>query len=437
MVKFPLHYNRDIDSCMTPQEKTQLDLSVTDEAALPRLFEGAETRHFLDHFIFLARRRSFILFFTLAVTVLTALISLFMSTYYQATLKMLPPQQASSFASALAGQLGDLAPLLGAAGGKDLLKNPSDLYVAMLRSRTVADRLIDRFSLMSRYKAKLREDARKRLTSLSEITAGKDGVISVAVEDTDPKVAAEIANAYISELEGLTRTLAITDASKRRIFFEREAKVASEQLEAAEQDFKKTQETTGMIQIDSQSRVMFQAYADLKAALTEKELEIESMSSFASPDNPDLVRVRREKDALRAQIASVEKGQGGPPVGELALEKVPEKSLKYYDKYRQVVYRNSLLQVMLKQYEVARVDEAKDFALIQVLDPALPPERKSRPLRAIICIIATLLGFLVACFWVYLSESLHHAKEDPQYLARLQLLKFYLFHRGKEKNATT
>jgi tyrosine-protein kinase Etk/Wzc len=420
---------------MTPQEKTQLDLSVADEASLPRLFEGTEKRHFLDHFIILARRKSFILLFTLAVAVLTALISLLMSTYYQATVKMLPPQQGSSL-SGLAGQLGDLAPLLGAAGGKDLLKNPGDLYVAMLRSRTLADRLIDSFSLMSRYKAKLHDDARKHLTSLSEITAGKDGVISVAVEDTDPKIAADIANAYISELEKLTKTLAVTDASKRRIFFEREAKVASEQLKTAEQDFKKMQETTGIIQIDSQSRVMFQAYADLKAALTEKEIEIESISSFASSDNPDLVRARRERDALRAQISSVEKGQGGPPVGDLALEKVPEKALKYYDNFREVGYRNALLQLMLKQYESARVDEAKDFALIQVLDPALPPERKSRPHRAIICLIYTLLGFLVASFWVYLSESLQHAKEDPQYLTRLQLLKFYLFRRGKEKAAT-
>jgi uncharacterized protein involved in exopolysaccharide biosynthesis len=328
-------------------------------------------------------------------------------------------------------QAGSLAPLLGAMGGKDLLKNPNDLYIAMLRSRTVADRLIDRFSLMTRYKAKMRDDARKHLAGLSEIASGKDNVISIAVEDTDPKMAAEMANEYVDELERMTKTLAVTDASKRRVFFEREVKTATDQLQAAEQDLKKTEQETGIVQIDNQSKVMFQAYADVRAQLTEKELEIESMRSFAAPENPDLIRAERERDALRGQVTSMEKGQGGPPIGDIALEKVPEKALKYYDKYREVTYHTALLQLMLKQYEAARVDEAKDFALIQVLDPAIPPERKSRPHRAIICISFTLLAFLVACLWVYFREAVQRAKEDPQYLERLQLLKFYLGRRRR------
>lgn len=128
-------------------------------------------------------------------------------------------------------------------------------------------------------------------------------------------------------------------------------------------------------------------------------------------------------------------GQGGAPVHDIALEKVPEKYLKYVDKMREVTYRGALLQLMLKQYEAARVDEAKDFALIQVLDNAQPPERKSRPHRGIICIVATLLAFLVACLWSYFREGIQHAKEDPQYLARLQLLKFYLSFRRKDRHA--
>lgn len=411
---------------MTPQEKNQLELPVADETPLSQLLETSEETYLLDHFIVLARRKSFIFRFVSIGALLTVGFSLLLNTYYQATTKIMPPQQGQSFASAMLDQIGGLAPLLGTVGGKDLLKNPNDLYVAMLKSQTVADHLVDRFSLMTRYKTKFRVDARKRLAGLSEITAGKDGVISVSVEDTDPKVAAEIANAYMDELEKLTKTLAVTDASKRRIFFEREAKIALEQLEVAELDLKKTQEATGIVQIDNQSKVIFQAYADVRAALTAKEIEIESMRAFATPDNPDLIRLEHEKDALRAQVAAMEKGQGGSPIGDIALEKVPERALKYYDKLREVTYHNALLQLMLKQYQAARVDEAKDSALIQVLDPAFPPERKSRPHRSIICLIFTFLTFLVACLWVYFRESMQRAKEDPQYLARFQLLKFHL-----------
>lgn len=422
---------------MTPQEKNQLELSVAEEASLPQLFEGAEKRHILDYFIVLARRKRFVLYFTLAVAVITVGLSLLMTTFYQATVRIMPPQQGQSFASAMLEQLGGLAPLLGAAGGKDLLKNPNDLYIAMLRSRTVADDLIDRFSLMTRYHATLREDARKHLAGLSEIGSAKDGTISVAVEDPDPKVSAAIANAYVNELEKLTQTLAVTDASKRRIFFEREVKTANEQLEAAEEELKKTELETGIIQIDSQSKVAFQAYADLRAQAAMTEIEIQSMEVYATPENPDLVRLQRQLGALRSQIAGMEKGQGGPPVADMALEKVPEKKKKYLDKFREVTYRNALVQLMLKQYEAARVDEAKDFALIQTLDAAQPPERKSRPHRGIICISFTLLGFLVACLWVYLSDGVQRAKEDPQYLARLQLLKFYLWHRRRADESRT
>lgn len=420
---------------MTPQEKNQLELPVSEDPTLPQLLRGSDTRHFLDHLIVLARHKSLILYFTAAIAVLSVMASFFLPKYYTSTAKILPPQQGQSIASAMLGELGQIGGLLGAVGGKDLLKNPGDLYVAMLKSNAIQDRLITRFNLMNVYHTKLRIDAIHRLEGLSEIQASKEGVISVAVEDRDPKRAAEIANAYIEELEKLTQNLAVTDAGKRRIFFEREAKVAQEQLEIAEQELKKTQEATGIIQLDNQSRVVLQAYEDLRAQLTGKELEIESMRSFATAENPDLVRLQHEREALRAQVAGLEKGQGGSPIGDIALEKVPERALKYYDKLREVTYRNSLLQVLLKQYEIARIDEARDAALIQVLDPGVPPEKKSSPKRAVIVISATLLALMIAVVWALLRENWERAKEDPQYLARLQLLQFYISSRHKKPDS--
>lgn len=411
---------------MTPQEQNQLELPVVDEVSLPPMFEGRQKTQFLEPFIVLAKHKFLILYAVAATAVASLIVALLIPWYYTANTKILPPQQGQGFASAMMDQIGALAPLLSAAGGKDLLKNPNDLYVAMLHSRTVADDVIDRFALMKVYGKKRKEDTRKRLNELTEIVAGKDGVISVAVEDRDPQRASDMANFYIIELEKLTKTLAITDAAKRRIFFEREAKVAQEQLEAAELELKKTQEATGIIQLDSQSKVIFQAYADLKAEATEKQIEIDSMRSYATADNPDLLRLEHERDALRSQIAAMEKGQGGPPIGDVALERVPERALKYLDKAREVGYRNALLQLLLKQYEAARVDEARDYALIQVLDPALRPEKKSWPIIWIVVLISSILALLLAIGWACLKEAIEHSREDPQHLAQWQLLKFYL-----------
>jgi tyrosine-protein kinase Etk/Wzc len=419
---------------MTPHQKSQLEIAVPEETALPQLFETSEKKHFLDHFIVLAKRKRFIFYFTGAVAVLIVAYSLTMPTFYQATAKLLPPQQGQSFATTMLEQAGSLAPLLGAMGGGSLLKNPNDLYIAMLRSRSVGDDLIDKFSLMQRYKAKKRTDARDRLAGLSEISSGKDNVINIAVEDTDPKMAAQIASAYVDELGALTRKFAVTDAGRRRRFFENEVKDATDHLQAAEDELRKTEHETGIIEPESQTRGMLQAYETLRAQVTAKEYEIASISAFAAPDNPDLVRARGELEELRGQMAKMQNGVGDAPIGRIELQTIPEKQKQFLDKYREFLYRNTLQQLMLKQYQAARVDEAKDFALIQVLDPALPPERKSRPHRAIICISVTFLGFLVACFWSFWREGVERSKEDPQYLARLQLLKFYLRRKSKRED---
>jgi tyrosine-protein kinase Etk/Wzc len=414
---------------MTPQDKKELDLPVAEEVParldLPSVFEQRDQGGFLDPLIILAKHKRFILYLIGAVIVLSVAGSLAMTTYYTAEVKILPPQQGTSFASAMLDQLGALAPLIGASGGLGL-KNPSDIYVDMLKSNTVADNLIDRFQLMDRYKSKLHGDARNRLEGLSEITAGKDGVITIAVDDTDKAKAAEIANAYVEELTKLTKRLAITDAGKRRLFFEAEAEKAKDDLAAAEHAMKETQERTGIVQLDSQARVMLESYAMLQAQVTNKQIEIDAMRAYATQNNPDLIRKEQELTALRTELNRYKGGLGGSPIGDIALEKVPAKMLEYVDKLREVKYREALLQVLLKQYEIARIDEGRDSAVIQVFDKAQTPERKSRPHRGLIVISCTLLAIVLGCLGAYGLEAWERAKDNPQHLARLQLLKFYL-----------
>jgi uncharacterized protein involved in exopolysaccharide biosynthesis len=330
-------------------------------------------------------------------------------------------------------QLGGLAPLLGMTSGRDFgMRNPNDLYISMLRSRTVEDGLVDRFNLMSVYNQKLREGARKRLETSTNITAAKDGIITISVDDRDPSRAAAIANAYITELENLTQTLAVTDASKRRIFFEREAKTANDELAKAEIALKQTEEATGIVSLDNQARFMLQAYAELRAQAAAKEVQVQAMRSFSTPANPDLKRAQDELAALRVQINRYEMGQGGRPIGDIGLEKVPAKALQYIRSFREVKYREALMELMLKQYEAARIDESKDAAVIQVLDKAIAPEKRSWPPRTALVLASTLLATVIALAWVLLMEKFERFREDPQFVAQFQLFIFYLRGRHGE-----
>jgi tyrosine-protein kinase Etk/Wzc len=415
---------------MTPQEKKELELLGSEEALSPGL-DGGEKRHFPESLIVLAKRKLFILSFVGCVAVSSAIITMFLPKSYTANAKILPPQPSQSVAAAMLGQLGPLAPLLTGLGGNLGLHNPNEMYVAMLRSRTVADDLIDHFDLMNVYHQKLRVEARKRLGIVTEIVAGtKDNIISISVEDRDPQRAANIANGYVEELEKLTKTLAVTDASKRRLFFEREAKNANDDLAAAEQELKHTEEKTGMIQLDNQSRVMLQAYADLRAQVTLKEVQVQAMRSFATPENPDLARAQQELTALRAQLAHLEQGARSGAV--VPLEKVPGVALEYVRKLREVKYREALLELMLKQYEIARIDESKDSSVVQELDKAVPPEKRSWPPRTALVLASTLLALMVAIGAALLMEKIQRAREDPQFAARFQLFEFYL--RGRHKS---
>jgi uncharacterized protein involved in exopolysaccharide biosynthesis len=410
---------------MTPQEKLEARRMVEDQQ--DSVYE-AESKHFIEPLIVMAKHKVLILGMALGAALLSIVIVLLLPQYFTAEAKLLPPQQSQSMASAMMSQLGQLAPLLQAAGGKDLgIRNPNDMYVAMLKSRTIADALIDRFSLMNGYHKKFREETRRRLEDLTQIVAGKDGIISISVDDRSPGRAAEMANAYVDELEKLTRTLAITEAGKRRIFFEREVKAANDELAGAESQLKQTEESTGIIQLDSQAKVMLQAYADLRAQVAEKQVEVQSMRSFATPENPDLIRVQQELAALQTQLSRFERGQGSRSPTDLALEKVPGAGLEYVRKLREVKYRETLFELLAKQYEAARIDEARDASVIQVMDKAIVPEKKSWPKRGLIVLAVTLFALLLGILLAYLAEGLKRTKEDPQFAAKWHLLKAYLW----------
>ncbi len=419
---------------MTPREKAELNLKLTEVAPATESGGQAEKTHFPEPLILLAKGKSFIFKFVGIAVVLSTITVFLLPKTYTANAKIMPPQQNQSMGSMAAlSQLGQQLGPLAAFAGKDLgLRNPSDLYVAVLHSRTVADNLIDRFSLMSVYNKRLRVDARRRLEALTEISSAKEGVISISVDDRDPRRAADLANGYVDELEKLAKTLAVTEAGKRRIFFEREVKMASDDLANAEMALKQTQEKTGIIQLNSQSAAMIGSLISLRAQVAAQEVQVQAIRSFATGENPDLVRAEQELSALRDQLKRAEGGQGKRSFGDVPIENVPTAGLEYVRKYRDVKYREALYELLVKQYEAAKIDEARDSLIVQQLDKAVIPERKSWPLRAAIVVSVTFLALLIAILIVSLRESLERAKEDPQFAARLQLFQYYL--RGGHKS---
>jgi tyrosine-protein kinase Etk/Wzc len=412
---------------MMQHEITELPLPGEESPAKMQFGADGETKgksHFLDPLVTMAKHRMLVVAFPLIVGAIAALISLVLSPTYTADTKIVPPQNASSSSSIL-NQLGPLASA--AANAKDLsLHGSSDMYVAMLHSRTVADALIQRFSLMNVYKAKRHVDARMRLDSATRITISKENVISIQVDDHDKNRAAELANAYVEELLKLTRTLAVTEAGQRRLFFEHEVQAASDELANAEQALKKTQETTGIIQLDNQSKAMIESLTTLHAQVAAKEAEVQAMRAYAAPENPDLVRVQHELAAMRGELSRIETGQAGTSLSDVAVRKVPEAALEYVRRLREVKYRETLLDLLTRQYEMARIDEAKDAAIVQVLDKAEVPEMRSSPHRTTLVLTAFFLAFSLAIMIAFFLEGLQRIKADPQFAARVQLLRFYL-----------
>ena len=378
----------------------------------------------MDLLLVIAKHNRFIIKLTVSVAVLAVVYALLLPPIYTAKTVILPPQQGQSAASMMLSQLGGLGALAGGAGG---IKSPNDLHIGMLKSQTVANQLIARFQLQQKFEAKTMEATRKALEGSTVIASGKDGFITIEYSDKDPKFAATIANAYVEELDRLNSTLALTEASRKRLFFQKQLKGTIESLAAAEIGLKQTQEKTGLIQPEAQGQAIIMAVAGLRAQVAAKEVELAAMGAFATPQNPDYRLQQQALAGLRAQLAKVERdnvqGRGDVMV---PTGKLPETGLEYLRKMREVKYQETLFELLGKQFEIAKIDEAKDAPLIQVVDKALVPEKKSKPKRALIVILATLMAFFIGILLAFFREASARASLDPASAERMTLLRRYL-----------
>ncbi|MCX7144329.1 MAG: Wzz/FepE/Etk N-terminal domain-containing protein [Proteobacteria bacterium] len=372
----------------------------------------------LDLLIVLAKHKMLIFGLPFAVALVAVGYSLTLPNIFTASTKILPPQGQSSGASAMLAQLGGLAGLASGA-----IKSPNDLYVGMLKSRTVADNLIQRFDLMKLYEAKYPSQVRLGLAGVTNIVSGKDGIITIEVDDKDPKRAADLANAYVDELFKLTKVLAVTEASQRRLFFERQFEQARNNLAKAEADARQALEKGGLVQVEGQGRAIVETTARLRGQITVKEVQIGAMRAFATERNPDLQLAQKELESLKHELARTE----GPSVGKSVNAKATSESgIDNLGLLRNVKYHETIYELLAKQFELAKIDEAKDSAVVQVMDNAIEPDRKSKPKRSVIVLLSTLAALFIGVLWAFVREGIARAKVDPVQATRLLDLKRHL-----------
>jgi uncharacterized protein involved in exopolysaccharide biosynthesis len=303
--------------------------------------------------------------------------------------------------------LGALGGLAGAATG---LKSPADQYIAFMKSVSVQDALIERFKLIDKYEAKLKIDARFALTGSVRIASGRDGLISVEVDDKDPKFAADLANAHVDELRNLLGRLAVTEAQQRRMFFENQLQITKENLSKADLALKSSGINSNVLKSSPASAV--EAVARLKAGISVQEVKLGTMRNYLTESSPDFKQALSELASLKSQLAKAEKEE---PTSQGASD--------YVARYREFKYQETMFELFVKQFELAKVDESREGAVIQVLDEAEPPERKAKPKAAMSAIIAVLASGFALLIFVFVRSALKNASQYEETKLRMAALK--------------
>jgi uncharacterized protein involved in exopolysaccharide biosynthesis len=371
-----------------------------------RQSENETEINLLDLLLVVVKRKTMIIRFTLAAAVLTALYSLSLPNIYTAKTLILPAQEDKGLANAMVAQVAGLANLAGGSlGGKTL----SDLYVTMLQTETIKDPIIDRYGLKKRFKAKYRADVYKKLDAKAKISAGKkDGVITISVSDRDPRWAAALADAYVRELGNLTIRLNVTGAGKNRFFLENRLGEAKADLARAEDAVKVFQLKNKALNVPEQAKATIMGVAQLRAQLALQEVQLATMRRRFTDESQEVKNAQSNITNMKAQIDQLE-GQGGgsiPSVGS-----VPTLGQEYVRLMREFKIQESIVEILTKQYELARLNESKDVSPFEVIQSAKVPERKSRPKRSQMVILATFAAFFLSVFFAFIRE---YADKIPQ-----------------------
>jgi uncharacterized protein involved in exopolysaccharide biosynthesis len=357
----------------------------------------------LDLLTWLGEGKRVIAAVTATVAVLALIYALLQPPIFTARTTLLAPgsQQQSTSAAALAA-LGSLGGMAGSLAGK----TPDELYVNLLKSDSVQRALATKFDLYKRYQVETYEVLRKVMPQYVRVLSDKkSGVITLEVDDKEPKFAADLANAHAGEVTKLLSRLAVSEAQQRRMFFEQQLKDTKENLIKAEQSLRQVQEKSGMVVLDQQAEAIIKAVAELKARIAEREVRLKVMRTSTTAANPDVQLLNSELTALRAELTRMESSSGGVTAAgsgsiDIPIGKLPAAAIDYVRAAREVKFQETMMTSMLRQFEVAKLDEAKEGQSLQQVDVAMPPDRKSKPSRALIVLAATFAALLLSSLFV-------------------------------------
>ena len=365
-------------------------------------------------FMLLRRHVLRIFLFSLVTTLLMVVFTLTAKPRYAATVTFLVPLPSSSNSAAAAFLQSANADVVG--GG------PTGVYVDILKSHAIADHIIDQFGLIKLYKVKELNIAENTLWSSTKVEDQREGLIRVTVQAGDPKLAAAIANAYLTQLEQLNERLAIGSAALQRRYYEQEMVKEKNQLADSEVALRQTQENTGVLAPQLQEQSGLSAADQTRAQLRARQVELEALLQGATPQNPEVIRLRAEIGSLESQLKAMQNGGGGPAVSTPAA-KVPAQVLAYVRNEREVKFHEALFDLLAREYESAKEQEAKDFSTIQVLDAATVPERKSWPPRTLYCLLAILAGGFLGILYTLAEAFVHAVFQNPDNRRRVDQLR--------------
>jgi uncharacterized protein involved in exopolysaccharide biosynthesis len=384
-----------IDQAETAEPYTNASPVAEDEAGRIDFFELFRT---------LYRRRRTILATSVVVLAVATIISFLLPLQYTSIVTFIPPSSSSggSMAAALAGQLSAIG---GDAFGMG--KSSVDQYAGILKSRSIASKLVKQFDLVRVYEVKKESQAEKILKShTTVVTDPKSSIISVSVTAKSPGFARDLASAYMDALRETNGRLALTQSSQRRLFFEQQLAKEKDDLADAEVHLKETEEQSGLIAPIGQTQSQILTIADIRAQIASRQVQLAALRQSATDQNPELIRLKSEITDLQGQLSRLNKGGGNDSNAAIPNSKVPALQLEYVRKTREVKYHEALFEMLAKQYEAARLDESKDAPVVQVLDPPSYPDTKSAPKRMFIMLGGLIFGFIAGCVWVLVRDPL-------------------------------
>jgi tyrosine-protein kinase Etk/Wzc len=395
-------------------------------ATVRREYVNNSDTSLLKSLVVLAKHRRLILGGMFVAVAVMALIVLVIPATYTASTVILTSQNPPGSASALLGELGGS---LASIGADALVKSQADTFVGVLSSRTVADNLIHGFHLQSVYRTRTLVDTRRALARHTHVEAAKGSLIRISVDDHDAQRAAALANGYVDELYCVNQHLALTTGSQRRLFLEQQVAAESDALAKAEEAFQEIQQRTGVIQLAGQEEMTLRSIAQLRAEISAKEVQIEQLRTMATEQNGELQQLESGMGALREQLKKAEsdRARSGDEYF-VSAGRIPRAGLEYLRRWRDLRYHEALFEMLSKQYELARIEEAKAPPVIQVLDRAIVLDKHSWPPRTLLVLLALVTSGILLSGAVLLKDKCARIAAEPENTEHLNALRNMLAH---------